>query len=91
MRMERWEAHCRGLGQVANVALGRLVWADGPKMEENSTPRPKTLVGNCRTPGNILKVVTTSVSDLLPVPRQPAPFTKPQWLAVDFVTIVHWS
>ena len=86
MRMERWEAHC-GLGQVANVALGRLMWADGPKMEENSTPWPKTMVGNCRTPsdpavlnsghGNILKVVdtglTTSVSDLLPVPRQPRP------------------
>ena len=63
------------------------------------------MVGNCRIPsdsavlnsghGNILKVadtgLTTSVSDVLPVPRQPAPFTKPQWLAVDFVTIVHWS
>ena len=24
MRMGRWEAHCRGLGQVANVALGRF-------------------------------------------------------------------
>ena len=50
--MERWEAHCRGSGQVANVALGRLTWADGPKMEENSTPWPKTMVGNCRTPSD---------------------------------------
>ena len=80
MRMERWEARCRGSGQVANAALGRLTWADGRKMEESSTPWPKTMVGNCRIPsgpavlnsghGNILKVadtgLTTSVSDLLP-------------------------
>ena len=87
MRMERWEALCHGLGQVANVALGRLVWADGPKMKENSTPWPKTMVGNCRRPsdpavlnsghGNILKVVDTrlitSVSDLPPVPPPARP------------------
>ena len=29
-----------------------LTWADGPKMQENSTPWPKTMVGNCRTPSD---------------------------------------
>ena len=75
------------VGTGGDAALGRLSWADGRKMEESSTPWPKTMVGNCPAVvnsghGNILQVadtgLTTSVSDLLPVPCQPAPFT-PAW------------